>query len=119
MELSVVLACKYEARRLSTMLTSLTRQSWEGSWEVIVADNGSTRLPGLAVVDASAGRGAGYARNRGVEHSSGEKLLFLDATTRSTTACGALKRLSTMEGAALSAAIPGRLIGQLTDIPMF
>jgi glycosyltransferase involved in cell wall biosynthesis len=84
------MACKNEARHLSTMLTSLTRQSWEGNWEVIIADNGSTddtrsiaesfstRLPGLMVVDASARRGAAYARNRGVEHSSGGKLLFLD-----------------------------------------
>ena len=72
------------------MLDSLARQSWTGTWEVVVADNGSTdrspeiarsyagRLPRLAVVDASAQRGIGFARNEGVRHSSGAKLLFLD-----------------------------------------
>jgi glycosyltransferase involved in cell wall biosynthesis len=89
-ELSVVLACKNEARHLGTMLGSLARQSWEGSWEVVVADNGSTdetrsvaqgfstQLPRLRVIDASERLGAAYARNRGVERSSGAKILFLD-----------------------------------------
>jgi glycosyltransferase involved in cell wall biosynthesis len=71
------------------MLDSLARQSWDGSWEVVVADNGSTdktrdvalehetALP-LTVADASAQRGAGYARNVGVQRSSGAKILFVD-----------------------------------------
>jgi len=90
-ELSVVIACKNEARRIGVMLDSLARQSWNGSWEVIVADNGSTdstlsvvegyskRLPRVTVVDASAELGCGPARNRGVEHSVGSKILFVDA----------------------------------------
>jgi glycosyltransferase involved in cell wall biosynthesis len=90
-ELSVVIACKNEARRFGAMLDSLARQSWNGSWEVIVADNGSTdstlnvvesyseRLPRLVVIDASSEPGCGPARNRGVEHSVGSKILFVDA----------------------------------------
>ena len=89
-EVSVVIPCRNEARHLGTMLDSLGRQSWGRQWEVIVSDNGSTdasrtvvaeyseRLP-LVVIDASARVGAWYARNRGVEESSGAKILFLDA----------------------------------------
>ena len=88
---SVVIACKNEARRFSTMLESLTRQTFSGSWEVVVADNGSTdetlevvesyasRLPRLVVVDASRERGYARARNLGVERARGQKLLFVDA----------------------------------------
>jgi glycosyltransferase involved in cell wall biosynthesis len=90
-ELSVVIACKNEARRFGVMLDSLARQSWNGSWEVIVADNGSTdstldvvesyseRLSRLVLVDASLEPGYGPARNRGVERSTGSKILFVDA----------------------------------------
>jgi glycosyltransferase involved in cell wall biosynthesis len=89
-DLSVVIPCRNEARHIGAMLDSLARQTWDGSWEVVVADNGSTdetteivrryttRLPELRVVDASARRGAGYARNVGVEGSAGTKILFLD-----------------------------------------
>jgi glycosyltransferase involved in cell wall biosynthesis len=72
------------------MLESLARQRWAGSWEVVVADNGSMdstvsiaesfsdRLPRLLVVDASERPGPGYARNHGVERSQGAKILFVD-----------------------------------------
>jgi glycosyltransferase involved in cell wall biosynthesis len=71
-------------------LTALTRQGFTGSWEVIVADNGSTdrsaqvardfadRLP-LQVVDASSRQGASHARNCGVAASSGRLIAFCDA----------------------------------------
>jgi glycosyltransferase involved in cell wall biosynthesis len=90
MDLSVVIPCRNEARHIGAMLDSLARQTWDGTWEVVVADNGSTdgtpeivrrytsRLPGLRVVDASARRGAGYARNVGVGSSGGTRILFLD-----------------------------------------
>ena len=90
-DVSVVIPCKNEARHLPQMLESLARQAWEGSWEVVIADNGSTddtravierfrrRLPSLMVVDASARPGAAYARNVGVARSGGLKLLFVDA----------------------------------------
>lgn len=88
-EVSVVIACKNEADHIGTMLDSLARQSWEATWEVVVSDNGSTdatraiaesyavRIP-LKVVDASAARGYALARNLGVEHAAGSKLLFVD-----------------------------------------
>lgn len=90
MDVSVVIACKNEVERIGTMLESLSRQSFDGSWEVVVADNGSTdgtprvvesygaRLPRLLLIDASAQAGVANARNRGVEHSAGTKILFVD-----------------------------------------
>jgi glycosyltransferase involved in cell wall biosynthesis len=89
-DLSVVIACKNEAHDLPAMLESLTRQRWAGSWEVVIADNGSTdssasvaesfsdRLPRLVIVDAAERPGPGYARNHGVERSQGAKILFVD-----------------------------------------
>lgn len=89
-EVSVVIACKNEERHLGTMLDSLAAQKWNGAWEVVVADNGSTdatravaesyrdRLPRLLVVDASEARGYALARNAGVRYASGSKLLFVD-----------------------------------------
>jgi glycosyltransferase involved in cell wall biosynthesis len=89
-DLSVVIPCKNEARHLPGMLDSLARQEWRGSWDVVIVDNGSTddtraiaegyrnRLS-MLLVDARDGRGAADARNRGVRHCNGVKLVFLDA----------------------------------------
>ncbi len=61
------------------------------SWEVLVADNGSRddtvaiatafrdRIPTLRIVDATARRGAAYARNAGASAARGAALLFCDA----------------------------------------
>ncbi|HEY4573152.1 MAG TPA: glycosyltransferase family A protein, partial [Thermoanaerobaculia bacterium] len=91
MKLSVVIPCLNAAATLGVQLAALTRQSWPGGWEVIVADNGSTdgsreivesyrgRLPGLALVDASDRRGQAHARNLGAAAATGDALLFCDA----------------------------------------
>ena len=72
-------------------LAALAAQELDpATWEVIVADNGSTdrtrevaatfrgRLPGLRVVDASARRGVGHVRNVGVRAARGESVVFVD-----------------------------------------
>ena len=91
MRLSVVIPCLNSADQLPVQLWALAREKWQGWWEVVIADNGSTdgtrevaerfkdRLPRLLVVDASARRGASYARNVGARSASGEAFLFLDA----------------------------------------
>ncbi len=91
MKLSAVIPCRNAADRLPRQLEALTREKWQGWWEVVIADNGSKdgtrevaerfkdRLPHLLVVDASARRGASYARNVGARAASGEAFLFLDA----------------------------------------
>src|SRR5438094_8441994 len=91
MKLSAVISCRNAADRLPRQLEALTREKWQGGWGVVIADNGSKdgtrevaerfkdRLPHLLVVDASARRGASYARNVGARSASGEAFLFLDA----------------------------------------
>ncbi len=75
-------------------LEALALQTYAGAWELVVVDNGSTdgtrgflgtladRYPRLTVVVADRGTGAAYARNRGVEASRGEYLLFVDDDDR-------------------------------------
>ncbi len=88
---SVVMPCFNAERYLRTQLDGLAAQRWDGAWEVVVADNGSTdgsmavvegyrdRLPGLLVVDASDRPGEPHARNIGVKASRAPAILFCDA----------------------------------------
>src|SRR5204862_175427 len=74
---SVLIPVRNAARLLPDQLNALAAQDYDGPWEVVVADNGSSdgsasvarrlagRLPSLRVVDASGRRGAGPARNAG------------------------------------------------------
>jgi glycosyltransferase involved in cell wall biosynthesis len=88
---TVVVPAVNVADVVATQLDRLHRQEFDGPWEIVVADNGSSdatravceswrdRLPHLRVVDASARRGCGAAKNQGVEHARGELVLFCDA----------------------------------------
>jgi GT2 family glycosyltransferase len=87
----VVIPARNSADTLAEQLAALEGQDYGGTWELIVADNGSTdatrsvaerwraRLPKVRVVDASQVRGVAHARNRGAAFASGEYLLFCDA----------------------------------------
>jgi glycosyltransferase involved in cell wall biosynthesis len=91
MRLSVIIPCFNAADTIAGQLEALAQQHWSQSWEIIVADNGSTdhslaivaqyqkHLPHLRIVDASAQRGAAYARNVGVSAAQSEALAFCDA----------------------------------------
>ena len=88
--LSVIIACLDAAETIAVQLEALSAESSPVGWEVMVCDNGSTdgtlaiveryrnRLP-LVVVDASAHRGAGAARNQGAAAARGDWLAFCDA----------------------------------------
>lgn len=88
--MSVVIPFRNAAAHLADQLEALAGEHLEADWEVILVDNGSTdasrriaesfagRLP-LSIVDAGDRPGAAYATNVGVGHSSGEKLVFVDA----------------------------------------
>lgn len=91
MEASVVIPAYNAEKTVEKQLDALGHQDWDGKWEVIVADNGSTdrtrevvknyatRDHRVRLVDASGRPGAGHARNVGVRTASGECLLFCDA----------------------------------------
>jgi glycosyltransferase involved in cell wall biosynthesis len=91
MKLSVIIPCYNGAKTIGAQLEALTRQQWDGPWEVIVADNGSTdeslaiveqyieKLPGLRIVEAAAIRTQPHALNVGARAATGELLLFCDA----------------------------------------
>jgi peptidoglycan/xylan/chitin deacetylase (PgdA/CDA1 family)/GT2 family glycosyltransferase/SAM-dependent methyltransferase len=89
MKVSVVIPARNAGETLAETLASLRAQTLE-SWEALVVDDGSTDdtaavARDLAAADArirvleGRGRGAGAARNVGVEAAGGELLLFLDA----------------------------------------
>lgn len=90
-ELSVVIAARDAAATLGEQLDALAAQEWDGSWEVLVVDNGSTdatralvrqaaeRWPTLRLVEATAGIGPAYARNAGARLATGRSLVFCDA----------------------------------------
>jgi glycosyltransferase involved in cell wall biosynthesis len=87
---SVILPVRDVADTLDQQLAALAGQMHSGAWEVIIADNGSSddtrqraeawrpRLPALTIVDASAQRGVGHARNVGARAARGEVLLICD-----------------------------------------
>jgi glycosyltransferase involved in cell wall biosynthesis len=90
-KISVVIPALDAEATLPALLDALEAQAYEGAWEVVVADNGSSdathavaesyrgRLPGLRVVDASAHRGPAHARNVGARAALGDALAFVDA----------------------------------------
>ncbi|HYQ76796.1 glycosyltransferase family A protein [Cellulomonas sp.] len=89
-ELTVVVAAFDAEATLGAQLDALAAQRVPFAWELVVADNGSTdgtaalarsyadRLP-VRVVDASATRGAGAARNVGVSVARAPLVAFCDA----------------------------------------
>jgi GT2 family glycosyltransferase len=88
---SVVVPVWNAATTLDAQLDALASQTYDGPWELVLADNGSTdasldratfRLddfPSARVIDASSRRGPGHARNQGARAAVGDLLLFADA----------------------------------------
>jgi len=91
LDVSVVIAARDAAATLPAQLDALAAQDPACTWEVLVADNGSTdgtrdvvldaarRTGRVRLVDASATRGAGAARNAAARVARGRALLFCDA----------------------------------------
>lgn len=91
MDLSVVVPVLDVGEVLVAQLDALARQQWDGAWEVVLADNGSTDGRTLAiaesyaavdprfrVVDASARRGRSAALNAGVLAARAEHIAVCD-----------------------------------------
>ena len=91
MDVSVIMPARNAGATIAAQLEALASQAFDGRWEVIVADNGSTddtvrvaeryrdRLPGLKVIDASQRPGSSHARNEGAAAAAGRLLCFCDA----------------------------------------
>lgn len=91
MKISVIIPCAHSIDDLPVQLDALTRQDWNGEWEVIISDNGPTEgltelieryrqtIPGLCVIDSSDTAGASHARNIAAKVASSDYLLFCDA----------------------------------------
>ena len=87
---SVVVPTRNRPEGLGAQLGALSRQTYAGAWEVVVADNSSTDgtvevarrwandVPQIRVVTASPGRGVAYARNVGAAAARGDFLAFCD-----------------------------------------
>ncbi|MCT1366534.1 glycosyltransferase family 2 protein [uncultured Kocuria sp.] len=90
-QLSVIVPCHNGVSTLPMLLESLEDQHLSVNAEVLLCDNGSTDdLRGfvrrwsssvfdLRYVEASAHRGAAFARNRGISEARADKLAFCDA----------------------------------------
>ncbi len=76
---------------LPAQLSALTAQCYDGEWEIVVADNGSTDAsrsvarrcladhPRARVIDTAGRRAPSRARNAGARAASGDFLVFCDA----------------------------------------
>ncbi|MBS3180152.1 MULTISPECIES: glycosyltransferase [unclassified Pseudoclavibacter] len=89
-EVSVVIPVRNGERQLPDQLEALACQREAPTFEVLIADNGSTdrtrsvalayghRFRDLRIVDAGQKPGVNYARNTGVQHARGDKVLICD-----------------------------------------
>lgn len=92
--ISVVIPAYNEEGRIAGQLEALAEQTFAQTFEVVVADNGSTdrtaelvrswstRLPRVRVADASRSSGVNVARNVGVQESRAAKIAICDADDR-------------------------------------
>lgn len=90
-KLSIIIPCYNSADTLDELLESLESQECSYPLEIIIADNGSTdntietalrfsdKFKNFKIIAAVEKKGCGYARNKGVECSSGDYLLFCDS----------------------------------------
>jgi len=108
-EISILIAAYNAADTLGEQLDSLRAQQYEGSWEVLVADNRSRDgtaelvrryqqlMPNLRLIDAHERQGKCYASNLAASQAYGQRFFFVDADD--VTAPGWLAALAaSMEG---------------------
>ena len=95
MKLSVILPCFNGAETIALQLEALANQQWDGDWEVIVSNNGSTddsmeiveryrdRLPNLRIVNAHTPPeprlGVTHSYNVGIQAATGDAFAFCEA----------------------------------------
>lgn len=89
--LSVIIPAYNAADTLGEQLDMLNAQDYDGDWEIVVANNGSTdqtaevvqnyqhSMPNLRLVHVPMRQNRSYARNMGVQEARGDAFLFCDA----------------------------------------
>lgn len=90
-ELTVVLPTHNGSSLIEHQLRALSEQRWDGQWEIVLLNNGSTddtrsvmgpwidRMPvPTRIVDADEHLSLAYARNAGVDAARGESVAFCD-----------------------------------------
>lgn len=94
---TVVIPVRNAASVIGEQLEALSRQDFDGPWEVVISDNGSedglvdvvdatkSKIPALRIIDSSGTRGAGAARNAGLRHARGRLVAFCDADDHVTS----------------------------------
>ncbi len=83
---SIIVPCFNGARHVGHCLAGLTRQTYR-EYEIVVVDDASTDdtvrvlkdFASVKVVQNAENRGPGFSRNRGIEASGGDLLLFVDS----------------------------------------
>ncbi len=90
MELTVVIPARNVASTIREQLDALVAQTWDGEWEIVVVDNGSTdetaaivadyaaRYPRVRYVLADDGAGVNFVRNRGFEVAAADRVALCD-----------------------------------------
>jgi GT2 family glycosyltransferase len=91
---TVVIPARDAGAVIDEQLQALAEQTYDGDWEVIVVDNGSSddtvervlrwsdRIAGLRAVRAAGRRGPAHARNAGIAAASSDLVLLCDADDR-------------------------------------
>ena len=91
LDLSVIIPAFNAADTIDAQLDALVDEAFTGTWEIVVADNGSnddtvrrveqrtSTYPGVRVVNGSDVRGPSHARNAGARVARGRSLAFCDA----------------------------------------
>jgi len=90
-KLSIIISCRNSEPTLAETLESIAAQDYPHWWELVVVDNGSTdrtaevartfagRIPNLRVIRPPVPGHQGHGVNHGIEHSTGEAIVFLDS----------------------------------------
>ncbi|HEY6797282.1 MAG TPA: glycosyltransferase [Kineosporiaceae bacterium] len=89
--LSVIVSCRNSATTLAETLEAIVSQQYDGWWELVVVDNGSTdrtgevarrferRVENFRLLDVPDPGYQARGLNYGIEHSRGDHLVFLDS----------------------------------------